>query len=193
MPRTPQPHDPNAPAHDLATQRCTHARPRPRLPLRLSPLPLLGTPQHTRTLLRSRRVRSTPYRRNAKPSSRYRSDRPHTQRLRESTRPCCRIFLFWPRNRALARKLSSSAPKGRSLMAKAQVGRFDKADTPPKRARSVPERGFVAKKWARLCQTKIAIGQIGPAARGPPRRLGSPRSVRRGPCGAPDRRGPARN
>ena len=52
------------------------------------------------------------------------------------------------------------------------------------------DRGFPSKpatKQRHLCQTKIAIGQIGPAARGPPKRLGSPRSVRRGLSGRPAR------
>ena len=60
----------------------------------------------------------------------------------------------------------------------------------------------------RLCETRIDTNSCllilepgllwpgfrkAPAARGSPRRLGSPLSTRRGPCGAPDRRGPDRN
>ena len=86
---------------------------------------------------------------------------------------------------------------------------------PPKRWRSLARRadpahvnpGLTA-EGDRLCETRIDTNSCllilepgllwpgfrkAPAARGSPRRLGSPLSTRRGPCGAPDRRGPAQN
>ena len=193
MPRTPQPHDPNAPAHDLATQRCTHARPRPRLPLCLSPLPLLGTPQHTRTLLRSRRVRSTPYRRNAKPSSRYRSDRPYTQRLRESTRPCCRIFLFLatkPRSgtKAILLRSKRSLAHGKSPGRQIRQSRYA-SKTSPLRART----RFRGQKVGPSLSNQDCYRPDRPRRARTAQTPLKPPLRQAGPFGAPDRRGPARN
>ena len=86
---------------------------------------------------------------------------------------------------------------------------------PPKRWQSLARRADLAHanpgltaEGDRLCETRIDTNSCllilepgllwpgfrkAPAARGSPRRLGSPLSTRRGPCGAPDRRGPAQN
>ncbi|OUO87401.1 hypothetical protein B5F40_13790 [Gordonibacter sp. An230] len=54
-----------------------------------------------------------------------------------------------------ARRPLPFASDGLFCAAKAQVGDFGRAAMPPKRARSVPERGFVAKKWPGVC-TELA-------------------------------------